>query len=218
MRSWPVLLLLEYVRGSERSRIGLAIYAKQTGDTRQYRNLVRYTTPPRDAGKSVLLNAGNLWFYDPGSKASIRISAQQRLIGQAADGDVLTVNLARDYAPRIVGRESIRDSAHTARDCWHLDLSASTAEATYRRIEYWIEQPTNNPIKGKFYADSGRLLKVAYYGKYQPQLGRSRPTETILIDAVDTSLVTTISYSNYREEAIPDAWFQRDFLPRLPDD
>ena len=64
--------------------------------------------------------------------------------------------------------------------------------------------------------DSGRLLKVAYYARYQPQLGAVRPTETILIDAVDTGLVTTITYSNFRETEIADAWFQRDFLPRLP--
>jgi hypothetical protein len=208
--------LVEYSRGNERSRVGLAIFAKKNAATAQYQNLVRYTAPPRDKGKVILLSAGNLWFYDPASKASVRISPQQRLIGQAADGDVLTVNLARDYAPKITGRETIQDSGHTPHDCWHLTLSAATDDATYRRVEYWVEQGTSRPIKGKFYSDSGRLLKVAYYARYQQQLGAVRPTETILIDAVDTGLVTTISYANFRETEIPDAWFQRDFLPRLP--
>ena len=45
--------------------------------------------------------------------------------------------------------------------------------------------------------------------------GGARPTETILIDAVDANLVTTINTSDYRWQEIPDAWFQRDFLPRL---
>lgn len=208
--------LVEYVRGSERARVGLAILVKRNAATRQFRNLVRYTSPPRDAGKIILLGTGSLWFYDPTSKASVRISPQQRLIGQAADGDVLTVNLARDYTPRIVGRETIQDSARTPHDCWHVDLSAATDDAIYRRVEYWVEQGTSRPIKGKFYSDSGRLLKVAYYGRYQSQLGAVRPTETILIDSVDTGLVTTISYANFRATETPDFWFQRDFLPRLP--
>jgi len=208
--------LVEYIRGNERSRVGLAIFAKKNAETAQYQDLVRYTAPARDRGKVILLSAGNLWFYDPASKASVRLSPQQRLIGQAADGDVLTVNLARDYSPKIVGRETIQDSGHTSRDCWHLTLASSTDSATYRRIEYWVERGTSRPIKGKFYSDSGRLLKVAYYAHYESQLGAVRPTETILIDAVDTGLVTTISYSNFRETEIADSWFQRDFLPRLP--
>jgi len=42
-----------------------------------------------------------------------------------------------------------------------------------------------------------------------------RPTETIIIDAVDANLVTTINSADYRFQDIPDAWFQRDYLPRL---
>src|SRR6516162_2055541 len=99
--------LVEYINGKARDRTGLIVYSKEDKETRQYADLVRYSEPPRDAGKLVLLKSSNLWFYDPASKASIRISAQQRLIGQASDGDVLTVNLAHDYNPRLVGEEAI---------------------------------------------------------------------------------------------------------------
>ncbi len=60
-----------------------------------FRNLLQYVEPPRDAGKRVLLDGRSFWFFDPASQTSVRISAQQRLVGQAAIGDVLTVNLAR---------------------------------------------------------------------------------------------------------------------------
>jgi hypothetical protein len=207
--------LVEYISGKPRDRIVLTIFARQDGQTLQFRNLVRYAEPPRDQGKLALLNGTALWFYDPASKASIRISPQQRLIGQASEGDVLTVNLARDYTATIVGAETLQDADHTNRDCWHLDLRAATPDAIYSRIEYWLERTTSRSIKGKFYSDSGRLLKIAYYHKYQDELGGTRPTETILIDAVDSNLVTTINTSDYRYQEIPDAWFQRDFLPRL---
>ncbi len=208
--------LVEYVGGKPRDRVTLLIFARESADTHQYSNLVRYTDPPRDTGKMVLLNGSNMWFYDPASKASIRISPQQRLIGQASDGDVLTVNLARDYTAKLVGAETLQDADRQQRDCWHLDLAAATPDAIYSRVEYWLERDTYRPVKGKFYADSGRMLKIAYFHKYQDALGGVRPTETIIIDAVDSNLVTTLTSSDYRAQAIPDAWFQRDFLPRVP--
>ncbi len=205
----------EYVNGKPRDRVVLIVYAREDKQTEQFRNLVRYADPPRDVGKMVLLNAPHLWFYDPASKTSVRISPQQRLIGQAATGDVLTVNLARDYAAKLVGTEILQDADRKDRDCWHLDLAAASEDAIYSRIEFWIERDTARSVKAKFYSDSGRLLKIAYYRKYQEQLGGVRPTETIIIDAVDANLLTTATSSDYRFQDVPDAWFQRDFLPRL---
>jgi outer membrane lipoprotein-sorting protein len=209
------LTIVEYINNKPRDRTGLIVYSREDKQTRQFNNLVRYAEPLRDAGKLVLLKGENLWFYDPASKASIRISPQQRLTGQASEGDVLTVNLARDYAATIVGDETLQDADRTSRDCWHLDMKAATTDAIYNRIEYWVERGTYRSIKGKFYADSGRLLKIAYYHKYEQQLEGMRPTEVVLIDAVNSNLATTINYSDYRFQEIPDAWFQRDYLPRL---
>src|SRR5439155_21714605 len=118
----------EYRSGQPRDTTNLTVHSKLASTTRQYRNLVRFVGPPRDVGKLVLLDASRMWFYDPASKASIRISAQQRLIGQASDGDVLTVNLAHDYAARLIGKESVQDADKQARSAWHLDLTASTSD------------------------------------------------------------------------------------------
>ena len=207
--------LVEYVGGKARDKVVLVVYAREDKQTRQFRNVVSYVQPPRDAGKMVLLNGSNMWFYDPASKASVRISPQQRLIGQASDGDVVTVNLSRDYTARLIGDETLQDADRKDRGCWHLDIAAASQDAIYSRIEYWVEHATFRPVKGKFYSDSGRLLKIAYYRRYEQQLGAMRPTETIIIDAVDSNLVTTMTTSDYRAAIIPDAWFQRDYLPRL---
>ena len=43
-----------------------------------------------------------------------------------------------------------------------------------------------------------------------------RPTEVIILDGVDANLVTTMDFSDYGAQEIPDSWFQRDFLPHLP--
>ncbi len=207
--------MIEYVSGQPRSRMVLVIYAREDKQTHQYSNLVRYVDPARDLGKIVLMNGSNMWFYDPSSKISVRISPQQRLMGQASNGDVMAVNLAKDYTSKLLGDETLQDADRKDRDCWHLELKAATDEAVYSRVEYWVEKGTYRPVKGKFYSDSGRLLKVAYYRKYAEQLGSMRPTETIIIDSVDQNLVTTMSTSDMRPQEIPDAWFQREYLPRL---
>ena len=207
--------LTEYVNGKSRDSNALVVYAKQDPATRQFRNLIRYVEPPRDAGKAVLLDGHVLWFYDPASKASVRISPQQRLLGQASIADVLTVNLAVDYSGTLIGSEAIEDATRRKRQCWHIDLKAANTQASYNHVEFWVEQGTCYPIKARFFSDSGRLLKILYYRTFVERLGAIRPTEAIIIDAVDTSLVTTVSFDDYRFVDIPDAWFQREFLPRL---
>jgi hypothetical protein len=187
--------LTEYVGGQERNHDSLVVFSKEDTATRQFRNLVQY--------------------LEPDSKVSVRISAQQRLIGQAAIGDILTVNLAADYTASVLGIDTIEDAARQPRQCWHLELKASNDQATYNRVEYWVEQGSFYPIKGKFYADSGRLLKIVYYRNFAMRLGVVRPTEAIIIDAVDSTLATTATFGEYAYQEIPDAWFQRDYLPHL---
>ncbi len=220
------LTLTTYRNGQARERVVLGVHAKpdpkpdpaNAGGARPFKNLVRYIDPPRDAGKLVLLDASKMWFYDPASKTSVRISAQQRLVGQASNGDVLTVNLAHDYTATLVGEETIKDADHQDRHAWHLNLLAATGDAVYARLEYWVERDSYRALKGKFYSDSGRLLKIAYYRKLADVLGVTRPTETVIIDAVDANLVTTVEGAEYRAQELPEAWFQRDYLPRFEEE
>ena len=72
----------------------------------------------------------------------MRISPQQRLIGQAAIGDVLTVNFAIDYTAKLVGEETHPGRTRKSRACWHLDMKAANDRAIYSRVEYWVEKST----------------------------------------------------------------------------
>ncbi|RZI44828.1 outer membrane lipoprotein-sorting protein [Herbaspirillum sp. HC18] len=207
--------LVEYRNGKETGKMSLAIYAKEEASGGQYRNLVRFIAPSRDANKLMLKSGNDLWFYDPSSKASIRMSPQQRLLGQAANGDVVTVNLSKDYTAELAGEEEATDGDRKQHRSYKLQLTANNADVTYYRIEYWVDAGDNRPIKGRFYAESGKLLKTAYYRRYQQQLGQERPTETVIIDGLDPNWVTVMRYSEWAYRDIPDAWLQRDYLPRF---
>lgn len=207
--------LIDYKAGTPIGRNVYSVYSKIDPATGQFRDVMLYVSPPRDAGKILLLNGNNLWFYDPASRASIRISPQEKLSGQASAGDVLTENLAVDYTASILGDETIEDGNHAQRNCWHLQLKAANDAATYNRVEYWVEKAGSGPIKAKFYADSGALLKTLYYRNYAMRDGWLRPTQAVIIDAVDPSLVTTADFSEPQYQDIPDTWFTRDYLPHL---
>ncbi len=191
------------------------MYAKADSANGQYRSLVRFAAPQRDAGKLLLKNGNDLWFYDPSSQASIRLSPQQRLLGQASNGDVVTVNLAKDYQAELQGEEDLADGERVVRRCYKLGLAAASPDVTYHRIEMWVDAASSRPVKARFFAESGHLLKTAYYRKFQNQLGRERPTEVVIIDGLDPAWVTVMRYADYAWRDVPDAWLQRDFLPRF---
>jgi hypothetical protein len=163
----------------------------------------------------MLKNGNDLWFYDPVAKASVRLSPQQRLLGQASNGDVATVNFAKDYKATLIGQEEIQDGERHTRKSHKLALVAATPDVTYASIEMWVDVENNRPIKARFFAESSRLLKTAYYRRFQPQLGAERPTETVIIDGINPQSVTLMRLSDYVARAIPDTWMQRDFLPRF---
>ncbi len=207
--------LIEYRAGKQTDGSTLAVYSKSDKQSGQFRNLIRFVAPARDVNKLMLKSGNDLWFYDPSSKASIRISPQQRLLGQAANGDIVTVNLAKDYRAKLELEEDVTDGDKKMRHCYKLALAASAPDVTYHKIEMWIDSSNNRPIKAKFYAESGHLLKTAYYRRYQQQLGQDRPTETVIIDGLDATWVTVLRLTNYKLQEVPEVWLQRDYLPRF---
>jgi outer membrane lipoprotein-sorting protein len=208
--------LVEYRNGKQVDGSTLSIYSKPDKQSGQFHTLIRFDAPARDTGKLMLKHGNDLWFYDPSNQSSIRISPEQRLLGQAANGDVATVNLARDYDANITATETVTDGDRQPRPAHLLALTAKDpSNVTYHHIQLWLDQTNQRPIKAKFFSESDRLLKTAYYRRYRPELGVDRPTETVIIDGLDPKWVTVMRFDAYAWRDVPDAWLQRDYLPRF---
>jgi outer membrane lipoprotein-sorting protein len=207
--------LTEYRNGKQTDSSILEVYSKADKSSGQFRNLIRFAAPARDVNKLMLKSGNDLWFYDPANKASIRISPQQRLLGQAANGDVVTVNLAKDYEAALTGEEDVQDGERNMRHCYKLALSASAPDVTYHRLEIWIDAVNSQPVKARYYSESGRLLKTAYFRRMRKELGVERPTEAIIIDGLDPNWVTVLHYTDWVKRDVPEIWLQRDYLPRF---
>jgi outer membrane lipoprotein-sorting protein len=207
--------LTEFQAGKQVDTSTLTSYSRTQQQGGQFASLIRFVLPARDAGKLMLKNGNELWFYDPTNKASVRLSPQQRLLGQASNGDVVTVNFSKDYKATLVGDEEIQDGERRTRKAHKLALVAEAPDVTYASIEMWVDTENNRPLKARFFAESSRLLKTAYYRRFQHQLGAERPTETVIIDGLNPQSVTLMRFSEYVAVTIPDTWLQRDYLPRF---
>lgn len=212
------VLLNEYRNGRLNASSSLIVYSRPSPNSGQYRNLVRFAAPARDAGKLMLRNGVDLWFYDPANRASVRISPQQRLLGQASNGDVMTTNLARDFDAEWMGEETISDGEKRERHSVVLRLRATRDDVAYPLVDYWVDPVNKQPIKAAYYTDQGRLLKTAWFRRFEEELGTVRPTETIIVDGLNNQWVTIMRNSNYRYRDVPEAWLQRDYLARFTGD
>ncbi len=210
--------LTEFDKGQQVDTSTLVSYARVLESGGQFASLLRFQQPARDAGKLMLKAGNDLWFYDPGTKASVRISPQQRLLGQAANGDVITVNFARDYKATIAADEMIQDGERKNRRAFKLALTSANEDAAYASVELWVDAENSSPLKARFFADSARLLKTVFYRRYESQLGAKRPTETVIIDGLNPQSVTIVRFSDFVARNIPVSWFQRDYLPRFQPD
>ncbi len=207
--------LTEFQNGKQVDTTTLLTFSRTLQQNAQISSLVQFVAPVRDAGKLMLKNGSEMWFYDPSTKSSVRLSPQQRLMGQASNGDVVTVNFARDYKATILGEEEVQDGERKSRRSYKLQLTPSTDDATYATIELWVDADNSHPIKGRFFAESGRLLKAVYYRRFRLQLGAERPTETVIIDGLNPQSVTLMRFGDYTARSMPNSWFQRDYLPRF---
>ena len=212
------ITLTEFEKGVQVETSTFQGFARTLEAGGQFASLLRYLQPARDSGKLMLKSGSDMWFFDPASKASIRVSPQQRLMGQAANGDVVTVNFASDYKVTSSSEDDITDGERRPRKAQKLLLVATNENATYGSIELWLDAERHAPIKVQFLSDSGRLLKTAFYRRFQRQLGADRPTETVIIDGLRPTSVTIVRFSDYTARKIPVTWFQRDHLPRFQPD
>jgi outer membrane lipoprotein-sorting protein len=162
--------------------------------------------PARQKDEIILFNDRNLWFYKPGLRKPVSISARQKLVGQAANGDIASTNYARDYEATSIAEDQLNGE-----DFWKLELKAVATDVTYDRIRYWISKDKMLASKAEFLTVSGQVFKVAgfLYKNSVTLNGKSFPfvSKMRIQDAHNKLNVTTIDYQEPREETHPPAIF-----------
>jgi outer membrane lipoprotein-sorting protein len=167
------------------------------------KTLIRTKQPSRDVGRNILMLEQNMWAYVPNLKRAVRISLNQKLTGQAANGDISRMRWHGDYDAKIERKDG---------DDWVLDLKATKKGLTYDRIRVWVRQNNHQPQKAEYLTTQSKVLKVVTFGGYRELLGAPRPTEITIRDANDRSKSSQIIIREMRSEDFPASLFNQNSL------
>jgi outer membrane lipoprotein-sorting protein len=162
---------------------------------------VRTVRPVRDRGRNLLMLDENMWVYVPNLKRSVRVSLNQKLVGQAANGDISRMRWSGDYS-------AVLESDNATE--WQLLLTATKRGLTYEKLRVWVEKGSFHPLRAEYLSVGLKPLKRATFRAYKDLCGKVRPSEILISDAVrpdDQSLlavqqmeVRTFAASMYQPE------------------
>lgn len=159
--------------------------------------------PKRDRGRNMLMLNENMWVYIPNLKREVRVSLNQKLTGQAANGDISRMRWTGDYSPII---ESGTEEE------WQLLLTANKKGLTYDKIRVWVDKKTFRPLRGEYLTGAGKLLKNVTYQGYKELAGAIRPSEIVIQDAVRQSDQSTIKILEMTVKSFPGSIFNKNEL------
>jgi hypothetical protein len=197
--------LLDSKNGKEEKR------TYETSLKGQDKALVKFLTPVSEAGTQVLMVGPDMWVKVPSSAKAVRISAKQKLTGNAAYGDVARLSFLGNYTAKILRSDKFEGKA----DAWVLDLtSIEDRPVTYDKVEYWVEKKTSRPLKAIYKTASGKVLREGTFGDWQNVFGVERPTRFVLVNSLQSNHVTTLRFENPVRKTLPDLLFERQNLGR----
>ncbi len=181
--------------------------------SRGYDFLSENLSPERSKGQKLLMVSGNMWFSKPGLSKPVPVARRQRLIGQAAYGDIAATNYADEYDATITGEEAV-----DGEPCTVFDLKAKKKNTTYDRIRYWVSRTRGVGVRGEYFTVSGKLIKTALmeYDLSVERDGRTRPfiSRIVIHDALIDDSVTTLTFRKPVFSELPDRVFNVDMLGR----
>ena len=186
-------------RRDRRARYEVLIKGKE-------KTLIKTLEPANERGTSILMLGKDLWAYLPDVSQPVRMSLQQRLIGEVSIGDIARANLAGDYGSRLLSQEK----GH-----YLLELLAKTDDVTYHKVAYSVQTTDFHPARANFYAESGKLLKKCDFVDYKQLGGRLRPSRLIMIDPIVRGQKSIVEYEKFTVGELPDKYFTKDYLKKF---
>jgi hypothetical protein len=161
------------------------------------------------------MNGRHLWFFSRLAKRPIRITPQQRLIGEASNGDVASTDFSGDYDASYYQSDKSDKS-----DRIILLLNAKIDSlAAYSKVLLWLNSSNSRPDKAEFYSATGKHLKTAYYTKYQkldtaPE-GKEQLVQIEIHNAINKNSITTMNYSNFKLVELTESQFRPNQISQL---
>lgn len=189
-------------KGTSETKTQYKVYSKGSEMSR-----VETTFPDRQAGRKLLMKGNDLWLFTPDIKRPTRVSMQQRLTGEVANGDISRTNFASDYEAELLSEEKLDGS-----DMYHLSLKQKRDGVTYPAIEYWVKKSGFAPYQAVFKTDAGKALKTATYKNPKKFLNRLMITTIEIKSALNPEQRSVLNFSGYKKESLDESYFNKETL------
>lgn len=174
------------------------------------RCVVQTLAPAIDRGRVLLMNGNDFWAYLPNVSKPIRISLQEKLTGEVANGDLARANFSGDYEPTLVASKNKEDAGF-----YILDLKAKSETVTYGRVKLWVDKKTFRANHSEFYAFSGRILKTCTYENFKNMGGGTWPTKLVMRDAVNKDNYSVLTYEQMEVKPLPEKFFTKQYMNKF---
>lgn len=207
---------LVYLEQKEKDKLDTArealVYRRDADD----KLMILFTKPKGESGKGYLRLDKNLWSYDPNVGKWERRTERERIAGtDSRRADFDESRLAEEYTAKYEGAGKLgKYQVH------QLTLTAKPGiDVAYPVVKLWVDSSTTNVLKRQEFALSGRLLRTAYYPKWQKLFSESKkadvwyPQEMRFFDEVEKAnstivLLKTVDLRPLEANIFTKAWLE----------
>jgi hypothetical protein len=207
---------LAYLEQKEKDKADIVremlVYRRDADD----KLMLLFTKPKSEEGKGYLRLDKNLWSYDPGTGKWDRSTERERIGGtNSRRSDFDESRLAEEYTAKFDGEEKLGKY-----DALRIELTVKAGvDVAYPVVKLWIDKANHNILKRQEFALSGRLMRTAYYPKWQKLFSASKkadvwfPGEMRFFDEVEKSnstlvLMKSVDLSSLDANLFTKAWLE----------
>jgi hypothetical protein len=207
---------LVYLETKEKDKADVArealLYRRDSDD----KLMILFTKPKGESGKGYLRLEKNLWSYDPNTGKWDRRTERERIAGtDSRRADFDESRLAEEYDSTFEGEEKLGKFT-----TYKLSLKAKEGiDVAYPVVKLWVDKESSNILKRQEFALSGRLMRTAYYPKWQKLFSESKkadvwfPQEMRFYDEVEKAnstvvLIKTVDLRPLEENIFTKAWLE----------
>lgn len=174
-----------------------------------------FAKPKSEAGKGYLRIDKNLFLYDPTVGRWERRTEREGIGGtNSRRSDFDESRLAIEFTPTYKGDERLgKYQVH------HLALRVKKGfDVAYPVVHLWIDKKTNNILKQRDYALSGKLMRTSYFPKWNKVYSESKksdvyfPREIRIFDEIEKGTNTTIVFLKLDLRSLPKNIFTKAWI------
>lgn len=158
------------------------------------KQLVTFVEPARLKDSYYLVNGFNTWMYQQGLRRPIRISAQQKLFGDAGIAETAGINYIDDYNILKTDESDVQ---------YIIDLKAKDTRTAYQMVTIWVEKKNLLIRQIDLKALNGQILKTLNYQKYNLVDGHEVATIEIINVFQEKDKKTVMEFTSIISRKLP---------------